>query len=118
MTMATTAQIKNHLNVKLTSMLLTLMVPRIALANRPVNGVQKCEQGGIMKIVGFNGLVSAPKVTFKGVTYSMRPYTPVGANYLTFVDNGHTGSSLGVGSKVFLVVERHGKVTDRCNALP
>jgi hypothetical protein len=68
-----------------------------ALAGYSVNGTHRCEQGGTMRISGYNGRVSAPTVYFRGVTYTMRPYTPPGATYESFVADNQSGIELGVG---------------------
>ncbi len=61
------------------------------------NGTHRCKQGGSMYISGHNGRYSTPTVTFKGVKYTMRPYTPPGASYDTFVADNQSGIELGVG---------------------
>ena len=68
-----------------------------ALAGYSVNGVHRCTQGGAMKISGWKGRVSAPTVVFKGIKYAMRPYTPPGATYDTFVADNQSGIEPGVG---------------------
>lgn len=68
-----------------------------AYAEYSVNGTHRCKQGGTMRITGWKGRVSAPTVIFKGVRYTMRPYTPPGAMYDTFIAENQSGLELGVG---------------------
>ena len=68
-----------------------------ALASYSVNGVHRCKEGGTMQISGWKGRVSSPTVVFKSVKYTMRPYTPPGASYDTFVADNQSGIELGVG---------------------
>lgn len=82
-----------------------------------INGKHRCEQGGSMTISGYNGMVSAPIVTFKGKTYHLIPYTHPMATYLTFVDVNGGGVSLGVDRRPFLVIKVNERVVDRCNAV-
>jgi hypothetical protein len=104
--------------MKLVTTLTFVILPNTASAGPSVNGTHRCEEGGTMKITGYNGLISAPLVVFKGKSYPMRPYTPVGATYLTFVDNKHSGTELGVGRGVFLVVMNGSREVERCTAVP
>jgi len=67
------------------------------LAGYSVNGVHRCKEGGKMQISGWKGRVSSPTVVFKGFKYTMRPYTPPGATYDTFVADNQSGIELGVG---------------------
>jgi len=78
-----------------TALLLSGLPP--ALAGYSVNGVHRCKQGGTMKISGWKGRVSAPTVVFRGVKYTLRPCTPPGATYDTFVADNQSGIELGVG---------------------
>lgn len=68
-----------------------------ALAGYSVNGVHRCKQGGTMQISRWKGRVSAPTVVFRGVKYTMRPFTPPGATYDSFVADNQSGIALGVG---------------------
>jgi len=85
------------------SALLVFCIPALlhgglpALAGYSVNGVHRCKQGGTMQISGWKGRVSAPTVVFRGVKYTMRPFTPPGATYDTFVADNQSGIELGVG---------------------
>ena len=71
-------------------------------AGYSINGKHRCEQGGAMYISGYKGMVSTPIVVFRGTTYTMRPYTPPGATFITFVADNQSGIELGVGKRLSL----------------
>ena len=79
-----------------------LSLPVFAGYSDSVNGKHRCEQGGTMHISGYKGMVSSPTVVFRGTTYSMRPYTPPGSTFITFVADNQSGIELGVGKRLSL----------------